>query len=518
MQKRCKQHDSLLREQATDAEQESVDRESPYKNRRLFSPLPSEDYMSENPEPPIAIMNRWKEGWTSTLIKTCLLTIVLLICLILLFTLGSLHEITQNFQNYRCNPLFMPFAGNFGLDSKENFNFCLTNIFNTKAAEVFAPIYNLLGGFSDIVKLVVDVALGIRKLFSNFLFGVNNFMRSVRDRIQNIMFSIRMSFLRLNNLMGRVYGTMYAVIWMGTSAMTAGFNLADNDLVRFLFEFCFHPDTAIERKDGTFTKIADLKLGDKLAAIGEKYPKVTSIFRFYGGNTSMVRIDDVILSSQHYVVGENDAWMPAGSHPSASITSSLPELVCINVSGNVFKAGTQLIVADYDEHEKLEVMWASQRLAMMTLNGANHETDTTNNYSLGIDGSFFVRMVDNSWKLIRDIRIGDTIWNAGKVLGTVCEQCPSIVVKHGNIFAEAQIVYDPASKQWIRAGKLWPELLKAHTSDLYSLITSNCGSIQISSSDAKDYFVRDYREVPVAEMEDAYEDAFNTSRITKARL
>ena len=146
--------------------------------------------MSENPELPIAIMNRWKEGWTSTLIKACLLTFVLLICLILLFSLGALNEISKNFHNYRCNPLFMPFAGNFGLDPKENFNFCLTNIFNSKAAVVFAPIYNLLGGFSDIVKLVVDVALGIRKLFSNFLFGVNNFMRCSMCKIQTLLWPV----------------------------------------------------------------------------------------------------------------------------------------------------------------------------------------------------------------------------------------------------------------------------------------------------------------------------------------
>jgi hypothetical protein len=229
----------------------------------------------------------------------------------------------------------------------------------------------------------------------------------------------------------------------------------------------------------------------------------------------MVSLHDVILSSQHYVVDATNTWMPAGSHPSASVTPSLPELVCINVSGNVFKAGKQLIVADYDEHEKLEVLWASQRLAMMTLNGTNHETDTTNNYSLGMDGSFFVRMIDNSWKQIRDVQVGDTLWNSGKVLGTVREQCPSVVVKHGNIFAEAQIVYDRTSKQWMRAGKLWPELQKAHESELYSLITSNCGTIQISGKDKTEYFVRDYREVPLAEMEDAYEDAFKKSRMAR---
>jgi hypothetical protein len=463
--------------------------------------------MADNPDLPIAQMNRWKEGWTFTLIKFCILSVVFLICLILMFTLGSLKEITENFPKYRCNPMIMPFAGNFGVDAKENFNFCLTTIFNVKAAEIFAPIYNLLGGFSDIVKTIIDVSLGIRKLFSNFLLGVNNFIRSTRDRIQSVLFSIRMSFLKINNLMGRVYGTMYAVIWMGTSAMTAGFNLGENDLVRFLFEFCFDPTTQVELKDGTFKAIQDLHIGDELAHIGGKNPVVTSIFRFSGEKTQMVQIHDVIMSSEHYVRDKGE-WIPAKSHISSIPVQSIPELVCINVSGHKFKVGTNIVVADYDEHDSLDVMSSTQKMAMLALNGTNTEKDAIDDYSLGIDKSFFVRMVNNSWKHISDIRIGESIWNAGEVLGIVQEVTKSVVAKNGNLFTEAQIVYDTASKQWMRAGILWPESRINQPTILYSLITSNCGSIHIAGIDDTEYFIRDYREVPLAEMEDAYEDAF----------
>ena len=464
--------------------------------------------MADNPDLSTALMNRWKEGWTFALIKACLVTAVFLICLILLFTLGSLNEITQNFANYRCNPLIMPFAGNFGVDAKENFNFCLTNIFNSKATEIFAPIYNLLGGFSNVVQLVVNVALGIRTLFSNFLSGVNNFVRSVRDRMQNVMFTIRMSFLRINNLMARVYGTMYAVIWMGTSAMTAGFNLGDNDLVHFLFEFCFHPNTPVPLRNGLTVPIKDVQIGDRLATIGNTSPIVTSIFRFSGYKTSMVQIQDVLLSSQHYVLGPDNKWIPANSHPASDIASSIPELVCINVSGNMFKVGSGLIVADYDEHKATDVVWQTQKLAMHALNGTNLETDTTDDYSLGVDKSCMVRMVDNSWKPISSIQIGDIVWNSGTVLGTVQEQCTSVVCIKDHIFSEAQIVYNTDTKQWTRAGKVWPEYLRNQTMVLYSLITSNCGTIHISGSDDTEYFIRDYREVPLAEMEDSYEEAF----------
>jgi hypothetical protein len=43
---------------------------------------------------------------------------------------------------------------------------------------------------------------------------------------------------------------------------------------------------------------------------------------------------------------------------------------------------------------------------------------------------------------------------------------------------------------------------------LYSLITEHCSTIQIAGSDGTEYFVRDYREVPLPDMEEAYEEAF----------
>ena len=115
-------------------------------------------------------------SWTWTMVKFIVMTLVFLIALIMMVTVGNLNEISKNFPKYRCNPILMPFAGSFGYDAKENFDFCLTNIFNGKAAQIFAPIYGILGSFTDVVKQITNVALGLRQLFANFLFGVNNFI------------------------------------------------------------------------------------------------------------------------------------------------------------------------------------------------------------------------------------------------------------------------------------------------------------------------------------------------------
>jgi hypothetical protein len=277
-----------------------------------------------------------------------------------------------------------------------------------------------------------------------------------------------------------------------------------------MFEFCFDPSTPVQLADGTYVPISKLQIGDKLARLdtGEE-PVVTSLFRFQGTRTPMMKIHDVVLSSEHYVVDPSGTWLPAKSHPHSTHTASIPELICLNVSGHTLKIGTSgLIVADYDEHTSPDVIANTQNLATHSLNGRTNEHRTTEDYSLGIDGSFFVRMVDNRWVPLHSIKLGDCVWNSGNVLGIVKEQCQSVVKKNANYFSEAQLVYDPNTKQWMRAGICWANLKLPTRTELYSLITEHCSTIQIAGSDGTEYFVRDYREVPLPDMEEAYEEAF----------
>jgi len=446
----------------------------------------------------------WKTGWNGKFVVFSLLTGIFIVLVVMFFSLANVTEISKNFSRYRCNPIMMPFVGSFGYDPKENMNFCLSNIFNSKAAEIFSPIYAILGNFTEIVHVVMNVALSIRQLFSNFLAGVNNFIRNVRDRVQGLLFSIRMSFLKMNNLMGKVYGTMYAVMWMGTSALTAGANLANNDLVNFMFEFCFHPETAIQRADGSYTTISNIQIGDTLAPLSDKStPVVTSVFRFDGSRTPMVAIGDVIVSQSHYIE-YNNTMIHAEDHPDAIPVPPTSSLVCLNVSGHRFAVGRNtLVVADYDEHDGDDVQRATQSIATKALNGCDGTSKYVSDYSLGIDGAYEVKRKDGSWTPITKIQLGESVWNAGRVLGIVMERGHMYVSeKEGIRMSAAQLRYNPTNEQWQRASEIAEE---DSETTLYSLITERCGTIQVRLGNKK-HFIRDYREVPLPEMEAAYDE------------
>ena len=455
-------------------------------------------------------LTAWKEGYTRTIIVFVLITAVQIGLLVGAFQLHLLADIKKNFGDYRCNPLFMPFVGNFGYNPIDNFNFCVQSIFHGKAAEVFAPIYSILGTFQGVLMTIVNSALSIRGMFSNFLGGVENFIASVRNKIQFLMNNVRMSFIRILNLMGKVYGSMFAVLFMGQSAMTAAFNLGNNDLVKFLFEFCFAPDTQVKMADGTHKAIKDVVIGDVLAEVpNNKSPVVTSVFRFAGGSTPMVRIGDVVVSGAHYVLAGSDGMVPAEAHPDAVWAGSVPELVCLNVSGHRFRVGEDgLLVADYDEHDTAAVVGETQRMATKALNGRVDGEEPVMDYSLGVAGSSEVLMADGEWKRMDSIAIGDVVKHSGKVLGVVCEQCDATVVSpSGIVFSAAQIVYDSSANQWKRSANYWSRGPAGGAKTLYTIFTMNSGAISIRKGTSVE-FIRDYREAPLPEMESAYEKEF----------
>ena len=65
-------------------------------------------------------------------LETILFVIFILIIFIIIYNSISLltqyNHTKNNIQDIRCDPMFMPFAGMFGLDSQENSKFCMKHI------------------------------------------------------------------------------------------------------------------------------------------------------------------------------------------------------------------------------------------------------------------------------------------------------------------------------------------------------------------------------------------------------
>lgn len=474
--------------------------------------------LEQSQESPEQQSQQQKPEAPPSLFSIIVLVLTLCVGLALSMSVGYLKQIFSNFASYRCNPVMMPFAGLFGYNASENFQFCLSNILQGRLAEVFSPLFSLLGTFGTTLEMVVNAALGLRKLFSNFLMTVNGFISNVQSRIKMLMTTVRMSFLKMKELMGKVYGTMFAVLGLGTSGLTAAGNLADNNLVKFMLEFCFAPETVVVLEDGTQKTMESLEMGDRLAPLGSGFtPVVTSLFRFDGRKTPMVRIGDVVVSAFHFVEWDGK-MVEATEHPHAIPLPSLPALCCLNVTGHRFLVGTQgLVAADYDEDESAEVIAATQAVAIAALNGTKSDSQAGSDYSLGLEGSVEVHMANGDWKRLSAIVVGDEVAHSGAVKGVVRERCAGTVQTPVGPMAAAQLVFSEGA--WHRGSGRGLTVREgtgiAAAPVLHQLITERCGVLEVRKG-AATLFVRDYREVALPEMEEAYAAKLQTQSFSTA--
>ena len=137
-------------------------------------------------------------------------------------------EISANWAKYRCSPQIMPFAAFYGQDTKENFQFCMKNIFSGYAGEILGPFYGILGGFVKVLTSLLQSANSIRLMFASVMGGIGTIFQEFTGRFSQFMLRIRMSAMRIKFLMYRVMGIMTSVMYMGTAGITSALNFGDS--------------------------------------------------------------------------------------------------------------------------------------------------------------------------------------------------------------------------------------------------------------------------------------------------
>ena len=447
----------------------------------------------------------WKTGLIPNLIKLGIITAILLVIFSFIAYTGTVSEISTNWPRYRCAPFIMPFAQLYGYDPNENFKFCVQKIFKDETKQAIAPMYGLMGNYTGTMGIMVESMNGFRKMLGNFKLSTDSYIGRVMGQVRALMFQIRLSFMKMQTLMGRVFGTMYSIIWMGTSAITAGMNLADNDLVNFMFEFCFAPWTAVMLADGQRKEMKDVVVGDVL----EGGVRVSSVLRFDGSRTPMVRIGEDVVSEQHYVMHPTSGtWIPAHLHPSALPTASLSEIVCLNVAApHMFKTAAGLVVADYDETEERGAIQGAMAIAEGALNGYSGSGSSSSSsgidYSLGIDPLAEIAMEDSSWRRLESVKLGDRLLGGAAVLGLVEEDCKEVVYVEGLRLSAAQLVWSPAANRWQRAAG--SQCSRGNGGLFRQVCTDRAGPLAVRRSRTGTVvWTRDYREAPLPEMEEPY--------------
>jgi hypothetical protein len=349
--------------------------------------------------------------------RIILVTLALIVIAVVITTVTNLKEVSDNWPKYRCRPQYMVLANLFGQNVNENFNFCLNEVFKGEASGVLGPIYKNLAGVVGFLSTILNVTNSLRLQMATLVGGISNVFQDFASRLNQFFFAIRMSAQRIRSLMYRVYGTLFAFIFMGLSGVASVQSFSDTIIGRFLNTMCFHPSTLIVTRRGPL-RIDEVKIGDVLS----NGSRVTALFRFHADGQPMVHLHGVHVSTNHYVL-YNGHWIQSGEHPDAvaagDYTGGLVEpLVCLNTDDHRIPIA-DLIFNDYDETEAADP--ATEAAIEAQVNGgiASKGKRAWSQYGAVFHPDLRIKTQRRGLVRAADLELGDELPGGSRICGIV---------------------------------------------------------------------------------------------------
>ena len=423
-------------------------------------------------------------------------TLIFLGALVGLSKMSDLEKVNTNWESYRCRPDVMIMADYYGHDSTQNIEYCLKSGFDKRAKQVIGPFYTYLEKFVEVLVIMLGSINSIRMIFATIVGSATQVFSEFSGRMQALMQRFQMAAIRMKLLMGRVFATMYAVIFMGMAGIKAGQNFGNTFLFKFLDTFCFDPYTLITLASGQEVPIKAVKIGDVL----EGGQRVTSTFQFIADGQDMVflpRKDGFIRVSTNHYIKYKDTWILSKDHPDAIPTNEwsggkLRPLICLNTNTHEIPIDSY-IFNDYDETSEGD----AEAMKMVTdiLNGKESPLVMPDSSEMACHPN---TLIHTKLGLIpaSEIKLGDAL-SLGTVTGIVKKVCSRFCDVNGELFASGTCVW--WKERWIRAYEIFPVSV-CEPIVFYSFVVSPSACIETSFGTV----FRDYVEVHSKDIEAPY--------------
>lgn len=300
------------------------------------------------------------------------------------FDVGNkIDNIKDSWGDYRCNPLFMPFAGLFGYDTKDNFNSCMGDVFKTHSEPYVKSSSSMFSGFTGILGTMLDSVNSLRNTMATLGGGINTIANST----------------------------------------------------------------------------------------------VTSTFKLCGKGQPMVKLGNIIVSTNHYVLHDGK-YIMACDHPDAiKTTETYDELYCLNTDNNQIRIGNYTFL-DYDENT------TADKDTMNYIENRINATNTTKTYNFteyrpAINENTIVKTM-NGPKMAKDIKLGDKLTTGSEIVGLI-----RTVVKETSILQNVKIT--PSTLYWDENNWKRVGLPIKEKCEMVSFIATPNSQIELENVRIRDY-------------------------------
>lgn len=393
--------------------------------------------------------------------------ITILIIFVLMFgqIMKNRGEIAADWENQKCNPKYLPFAGYISRPegktafeyTSENFQYCIQDVLLGISEKSLQPFNYMITAITAIFQQFAESLQNIRQTLSSIRSNMQHISENIFTRILNVVIPLQTLFIALNDTFNKIQGIFTAALytalgsyytlqslmgaimeliikmlvmlaimiaglwimpatWPMASTMSAAF-LAVSIPLAVIASFmsktlhvksgkipklrCFDENVEFNLMDKGLTSIKNVNIGDELS----DGSKITAKIIITAEDLKMYDLNGIIVSESH-IIKYKDKWIPVCQHPNAQeINYYKNYLYCINTTNKVFELNG-ILFTDWDEvcEDNLKYILEYQK---------------NNIIQFGFKGTDKVKMQHSNDECISNIKVGDVLFGNNIVYGIV---------------------------------------------------------------------------------------------------
>ena len=230
--------------------------------------------------------------------------------ILLMYYFIALADIKDNWEKYRCNPMYMPLADNVG----ENFTYCVQNTQMNMMGYLLQPINYMISGITDLGGELGTNINGAREMISFIRTSVANITENIFGVFMNLIIQFQGLTIAIKDTIGKVIGVVVTFLYIldgSMKTMESTWAGPPGQMVRLISGKCFHPKTKVKLIDGKMVYMKDINLGDVL----ENGSKVTGTIKLDNSNPNtyvpLYKINNgadngpVFVTGSHFILKQN---------------------------------------------------------------------------------------------------------------------------------------------------------------------------------------------------------------------
>lgn len=283
-------------------------------------------------------------------VSNWIMAIYIILIFVLMFCINifviNYNKIKDNWNDYKCSPLVMPFAGSFGVDPTTNFTGCVSAMQGDFMKIFMQPIEYVVSLLGDSATEFMGAIQNIRSVLDNVRTFLSSILESIFGIFLNVILEMQKLIISIKDLVGKLIGLLVTSLYMMDASVKTMQSIWNGPPGQLLNALCFHPKTQVKLKTGKVLEMDQVKIGDVLENGSEIFATMiiknkknnqylSQMYKFENGTNNT----PIYVTDGHLVKNQLGKFIYVKDHPDSVHSPDMnnDSLICFITNDHIIK-------------------------------------------------------------------------------------------------------------------------------------------------------------------------------------